>query len=454
MPTKKRVNKNNKTRRKRKRENAKAPVVQGSILFMKEGWKVIHVYGDAFSRGYSHGYLLREEMAKIPRILRFVVKHELEISQFTEYKSLCKRLVKPIIKTHFAELYEELQGMVMGANHEDVSVDTLIEWNCVLSMYAYVEGKKRGDTRCSAFIATGDATTDGKIVMAHNTHSDFVSANTQNIIQYMTPTTGTPFVMQCAPGFIASGSDWFICANGMIGCECTIGDMREKPEFGYPYFCRIRMAMQYGNTIDEYVEKMLDNNAGDYACSWMFGNIHTNEIALLELGKHNYSLKRTYNGVYYGMNSVLDYKVRLLDTNDKDLYDLSTSSGSRNSRLDFLLNKEYYGRLDRHNAKTILADHYDSYTNKTHRSERGLCSHNEVVNEDEEWDYSYPYGCTDGKVVDAKQAANMSFDGRFGSSCGRIFNANKYIDRHPSFESWRGILPNFYDYDWIKIGRQ
>lgn len=459
MPTKKYIRKSKSQTQRQRHGTHKRPrpsSIHGSVLSTKGGWKTIHVYGTPYERGYAHGYLLRKEMARVPQVLRFVVKHELEVNRYADYASVCRRLVKPIIKTHFQELYEEMEGMVKGAANPQISIDTLIEWNCVLSMYSYFENtvKNQKDERCSAFIATGDATEDRKIVMAHNTHSDFVSAQTQNIIQYMTPSQGTPFVMQCAPGFIASGSDWFLCANGMIGCECTIGDMKEKPEFGYPYFCRIRMAMQYGTDIDDYVRIMTDNNAGDYACSWMFGDIRTNEIALLELGKNHSSLKRTHNGVFYGMNTVMDYKVRALDTKDADFYDLSTSSGSRNSRLDFLLNTKYYGRINKEVAKSILADHYDSHINKDKRSSRGICSHSEMVDEDEEWDYSYPYGCTDGKVVDTELAKNMNFEARFGSSCGRTFNAKEYIERHPSFEAWKGILQNFYDYEWQTIGRE
>jgi hypothetical protein len=116
-----------------------------------------------------------------------------------------------------------------------------------------------------------------------------------------------------------------------------------------------------------------------------------------------------------------------------------------------LLNTKYYGRLTKDIAKTILADHYDSHTNTVRRSSRNICSHSEVIDEDEDWDYSYPYGCTDGKVVDSELAANLQFEARFGSSCGREFNAEKYIDRHPAFEAWRGILQNFYKYDWTTI---
>jgi len=425
--------------------------IHGSILSKKQGWTTIHVYGDPFERGYAHGHLLRNYLKKIPRILKFVVKHEQGVKKYEDYKTVCRMQVKPIIQEHFPEIYEEMQGMVKGANMKEITIDTIIEWNCVLSMYDMFFNNNT-DERCSAFIATGDATSDGKIVMAHNTHSDFISGNTQCIVQYMTPSTGVPFVMQCAPGFVASGSDWFICENGMMGCECTIGDMKEKPEFGYPYFCRIRTAMQYGNSIDDYVRIMMDNNAGDYACSWMFGDTRTNEISLLELGKTQYALNRTHSGVFYGMNSAIDYKIRALDTNDNDIHDLSTSSGARNSRLDFLLNKEYYGRLNRDTAKTILADHYDSYVNKVSPSYRTICNHIEVINEDEKWDYSYPYGCTDGKVVDAALAKDMMFEGRFGSSCGRVFSASKYIDRHPAFESWRDILPNFPRYNWVSLG--
>jgi hypothetical protein len=443
---------NSRTRKREKSSNKNTKIMGDIISKNKEGWKIIHIYGDPFERGYAHGYLLREEFAKIPRILKFIVKNEQGVSRYADYKEVCKKKIKPIIHKHFKELYEEMEGMVKGASNINITIDTLIEWNCMLSMYSYfrVDMNKK-DERCSAFIATGDATADGKIVMAHNTHSDFVSGNVQNIIQYMTPTNGIPFVMQCAPGFVASGSDWFICENGMMGCECTIGEIKEKPEFGYPYFCRIRKAMQYGNNIDEYISIMNDHNAGDYACSWMFGDCRTNEIALLELGKNNQSIQRTMSGVYFGMNSAIDFKVRTLDTTDDDIYDLSTSSGSRNSRLDYLLNTKYYGKLNLKVAKIILADHYDSHTDKIRRNPRAICSHSEVINEDDKWDYSYPHGCIDGKVVDSALAKQMMFEGRFGSSCGRTFNAEKYIDRHPAFKEWKGVLSNFYSYDWIQI---
>lgn len=47
----------------------------------------------------------------------------------------------------------------------------------------------------AAFIATGEATRTGKIVMAHNVHSDLASGQLLNIVLKITPARGHEFVM-------------------------------------------------------------------------------------------------------------------------------------------------------------------------------------------------------------------------------------------------------------------
>ena len=102
--------------------------------------------------------------------------------------------------------------------------------------------------RCSAFIATGNATKNRDIVMAHNTHSDFVTGQLLNIVIKVFPDVGNAFIMQTSAGLIASTSDWFLMSNGIIGCETTLSDINYKPEFGTPFFCRIRELMQYAKS--------------------------------------------------------------------------------------------------------------------------------------------------------------------------------------------------------------
>jgi len=308
------------------------------------------------------------------------------------------------------------------------------------------------NNRCSAFIATGDATLNGDIIMAHNTHSDFVTAQFFNINMCIIPEKGNSFIMQTAVGYIASGTDWFICSSGIIGCETTISDITYIPDFkhGYPYFCRIRKAMQYGNSIDEYIKIMFLDNAGDYACSWLFGDIHTNEIALLEIGLKKHAIHRTKNGLFYGMNSVLDDAIRETETDDDDLFDEKTSSGSRNYRLHQLLNEEYYGKLTTENAKLIISDHYDSFLNKNIMNSKGICKHSELDGVNGK-NPNYPFGCVDGKVVNSEMAKQLIYIGRFGSSCGRIFNSSKFITKHPQYKSWENHLVDFPKQKWSTI---
>ena len=61
------------------------------------------------------------------------------------------------------------------------------------------------------------------------------------------------------------------------------------------------------------------------------------------------------DGVYYGMNSALDPKMRILETNDISHKDNNESSGTRNLRLRYLLFNKRNGKLNVNNAKTILS---------------------------------------------------------------------------------------------------
>lgn len=431
--------------------------VHGKIIHSnKNGWKQIEIWGDAFERGFAHGYLLFKELKRMKKSFVFMVHQNFHVS-FEEYVHLCKTKITPIVKTYYNEFYEEICGIVSGAKYKNVilTVDLLIAWNSLSSLFEYFENTRKKNEHCSAFIATGkDITEDGKIVMAHNTHTDLLMGSFFNVVIKINPSSkesGSGFIMQTSAGFIASASDWFICDNGIIGCETTIGDVTYKVDFNkehHPFFCRIRKAMQYGQSLDDYVNIMTMHNAGDYPCSWLFGNIHTNEIMRFELGLHHHSVERTHQGVYYGMNSVFDEKIRLFETKDADLIDIETSSGSRNQRLHYLLNDKYMGNINKHNAKEILADHYDYFENKQVLNANTVCSHYYMDDPDTS---NYPYGCVDGKVTDSSMAMKMEFYGRWGSSCGTAFNVNTYIKNNPEYKNWKNHLVSFPKEPWIVL---
>jgi hypothetical protein len=417
-------------------------------LIVHQGWLDITIRGDPFERGFQHGHLVASQFKHIKKVLAFIVKKTFKTS-LNKYIQTCKKQITPNIKKYYPEFLEEIEGIAKGAK---VSFDFLIAWNSLLSMYSYYKNLDMPEGhRCSAFIACGGATKDGKIVMAHNTHSDYATGPLANIVMRVYPTKGHSFVMQTFAGYIASGTDWFLCDTGIIGCETTISGINYQPKFGTPYFCRIRQAMQYGETLDDYARIMVENNAGDYACSWLFGDIHKNQIMLCEIGLNIKNIQTTANGVFYGMNSAMDFELRTIETNDNTFYDLGNSSGARNARLDALLNAKYYGKIDLEIAKRIISDHYDVHTNKDEPNSLSICKHSNLDDTSSSRHPFYPWGCVDGKVTDSDMAQKMKFMGRQGASCGMSFNAKKYLKEHPKYKSWESVLVDMPTHQWTKL---
>jgi hypothetical protein len=429
--------------------------INGKIISNKQGWVTLHIFGDAFERGYAHGILIGDKIKHNIDLLPFFVRQYYHIT-LDEYITACVNDIKPIIIKDFKEFYEELNGIEYAMREQliNVSIDDLIGWNSIMSMHSYFTPTNKNNNnrlKCSAFIATGDATKNGDIIMAHNTHTDYVDGQLQNVILYITPTNGYSFVMQCSAGNIASGVDWFICSSGIMGCETTIYGINYKPIFGSPFFCRIRKAMQYGKTIDDYVDIMLKNNAGDYACSWLLGNTKNNEIACFEIGLKEHSIQKTFNGLYYGMNSTIDNHLRTIETIDNDIYNITTTTGSRRLRMNQLLNNQYYGKITMSIAKKILADHYNVYKKREAPNSRSICRHSEVDGESVSSSPFYPFGTTDGKVVNTAYAKKMQFIGRFGHCCGKPFDKKSFLKKHPEYKSWENVLMNMKANDWTLL---
>lgn len=416
----------------------------------KNGWIVIEVSGDAYQRGFLHGQLLFEEMQKLLDVFQYELETENNTS-LEDYIQLCNDLARSEFDK-CVEWREELEGMVAGASSKGVivNVDFLFSWNMYLSVGDLSHFRKKTQQqshgRCSAFIATGDATKDGKIVMAHNTHSKFILAPLSNVIQYVKPAKGNSFVMQTGPGLLCSSVDWFLCDSGIIGCETTIGSIHYLPKFGKPYFCRIRECMQYANSLDDCVRIMREDNAGDYPCGWLLGDINTNEIMLLEVAKTVAEPRRTKNGVFYGSNYAQDPFIRETQTvYEKTQPSLSRSDIARSNRLDWLLNKTYWGKIDANNAKRIISDHYDVYHEKNRMGSRSICKHVEFETEKTKRPSKYPFGAFDGKVVTADMAKKMRFLGRWGSSCGRKYVPSKTMKRKMPY------LPKFDKEPWVLL---
>ena len=423
--------------------------------FDQNGWIYVHIEGKPYERGFQHGRLLAPEIQKILKNTKELVYLNTGMTwQF--FVSAAERLFVWHLDKEFLE---EMQGIADGASSPDnvITRQDILVWNAYIELLYYwwpTKGKKAvtgdGDKdHCSAFIATGAATKDGSVVMAHNTWTPFELGQNFNLILDLKPERGFRIFMQSAPGCISSVTDFFLTSAGIIGTETTIGDFNVYNEKGSPTFLRIRRAMQYAHNLDEVVAIMLKANSGGYANTWLLADITTHEIMQFELGLKYYHVERKKDGYFIGVNLALDPRIRNLECSEKTGFaNIKDSEGARYVRLTQLMGK-YYGKLDTKIAQNILADHYDVYLNKENPCTRTIEAHYELD------DCRYtdrkpfkPQGAVDGKVVDSGMAKKMSFFARWGNSSGMPFNAKKFIAQHIQWNYLAPYLENRPTQPW------
>ena len=428
--------------------------IKNGISYNINGWKYISVYGKPKERGYAYGYFCAEDFKKIQNMLSFLML-EAYGKEWSEFIKEISDGFKGMTKKDFPELYDEMVGITEGLNAGGckTSIDEIIAWNfyCSIPYWYQVISQshftKEGGAKdhCSAFMAVGDWTEDGKIVCAHNSFADFIDGQYSYVILDLKPEKGHRFIMQTSPCWIWSGTDFFVTAKGIIGTETTIGGFVPY-EKRYPIGYRIRKAMQYGNTLDDYCKILLHENSGDYANSWLFGDTNTNEILRIELGLKYHNIERTKNGYFIGFNSVYDERIRNLEVVNSGFYDIRRHQGARLVRLGDLMDK-HKGKLNIDIAKKIIGDHYDVYLEKENPCSRTVCSHYELdkreymSQSDRPKPYT-PHGALDGIVCSTDLAKKMSFIGKYGSSCNIGFNKDKFCKKHRQFEKFCPYLLN------------
>ena len=434
--------------------------IKNGTSYELNGFKYISVYGSPRERGYAYGFFSSEDFKKVQEMLIFMCYNDYGRT-WEFFIDAGKHVLKDKIKSDFPEFYEEMEGITEGiiAGGTQTTLDEVIAWNNYFTLLeswystydntvanrpksGIKEGGEGQSDKCSAFMAVGSYTKDGKIVVAHNSFNNFIDGQYANYIVDIHPDKGHRILMQASPGWIWSGTDFFITEKGIIGTETTIGGFLPYEE-KLPISCRIRQAMQYGNTLDEYVEILLKGNSGDYANSWLFGDINTNEILRIELGLKYYNVERTKDGYFVGFNGSYDPRIRNIECSNQGFDDIRRHQGARKVRLTDLM-EEYKGKLDVDIAKKLIGDHYDVYLKKENNPcSRTVCSHYELDGREymSQADRPKPYqprGATDGFVIDSKLAKNMSFIGKYGSSCNIPFNADDFFDKN---RQWIHLKP-------------
>lgn len=490
-----------------------------------DGWIRVTIRGAPYERGVSHG---KQILAADPTIFtRMFSTYDFLFRQgygrdIEFFYGLCDDFYRGIIKRRFPKIFREMEGIAAGAG---LDVRQVILVNVYMSLpYFYAHLLRYIDTpkyrgkyadvirdehaiaanpaalsaraarldefkdRCSLIMAVGPGwTKDGGIVCGHSSFSNFLDAQFCNVLLRIEPEAGDgcAMVMQSTPGGVWSMTDFFVTSAGIIGTETTIRGFNAF-RLRDPICCRIRECMQYGKTLEEYAERLQKRNSGDYACSWMFGDVRNRggpRIMRVELGLNYVNVETTRDGFFAGFNSTYDERIRNIECSGAlsskaatdatgvgmidgggvsggGFRDITSSIGNRRVQLEKLAEK-YRGRMDTAVVKRILADHYDNHLGKTVANSRTVCKHGYgygsgaggagVDGGDGGAAIPYkPVGAYDTKVADSAYIRRMSFLAHWGPPCGTPFSVKEHMKKHPEWKDWAEYLADFPRRGWVE----
>jgi len=431
---------------------AEDPRLGGSSRGERNGWITVRLQGAPADVGYQHGKLLATEVADAVAVARLNLTHDGK-RDWAFFRREAETVFWPRVD---AEYRQELQGIADGAAAAGAKVDLwdVVVLNASLEFGYYTatldgDGKSGAPDKCSAFVATGRFTRDGRPVIAHNNWSGYLEGSRWNVIFDIRPAAGHRILMDGMPGMIHSGDDFGVNSAGLAITETTITGFKGFDPKGVPEFVRARRAMQYAATIDDFDRIMRDGNNGGYANAWLVADVNTGEIARLELGLKNVTLERTKDGWFAGTNFPVSPKLAAEETTFK-LDDPSLSANARRVRAEELL-KANEGKIDVAFAKRYLSDHHDSHEGKESApSERSLCGHVDLSPRGMgDWFGAWgPAGTVQSKVADAAMAKRMALEAAMGHPCGRDYRAAPHLAEHPDYAWAKPLMRDLVASPW------
>lgn len=426
-----------------------------------DGWTLVHLEGKPQDIGFQHGYWLAPEIADMKAVAALELKESTH-RDWAFFRQEARTMWWPRIEEEYRA---ELQGIADGTQARGLSLDVwdvvalngLLEWE----YYTKQLDRMHGDTtaarrsvpeRCSAFVATGSYTADGKVVIAHNNWSGYLEGSRWTIVFDIVPVSGYRIIMDGIPGFIASDDDFGINASGIMITETTITGFEGYNPAGIPEFIRARKAMQYAASIDDFSRIMTEGNNGGYANDWLVADRKTNEIAHLELGLKNVTMERTRDGYFVGANFPKNPKLAHQETTC-DVNDSGASCNARRIRWEQLIG-EAKGSIDVKAAQRFMADHYDIFAGKVNPGERTLCGHVDLSPRGmSTWQPPFgPAGVVQNKAADATLGAAMAFLAAAGHACGIDFRAAEHLKAHPEFSWQKDLLRDLPSRPWTRVG--
>ena len=253
------------------------------------------------------------------------------------YRDVAEKILWPGIDEEYRA---ELDGIVAGLAARGVTADRwdIVALNALEELPDYYvpwldkqQGKPpvgKAPGNCSAFIATGDWTKDQRIVIGHNAWTNYITGERWNIIFDIKPAKGHRILMDGLPGIIASDDDFGVNDAGIVITETTITGFEGFDPDGTPEFYRARKAMQYAESIDDYVRIMVDRQQRRLRERLAGRRQQDRRDRALRARAEELDRGRTKNGYFVGANFPVKAKLMKEETT----FDPTNKASSPNAR--------------------------------------------------------------------------------------------------------------------------
>jgi len=393
-----------------------APAVSlaGATRTDAAGWIMLHLEGKPRDIGYQYGTLLAAEIDDAHKAVRQETRGSGK--DWNWFRDSAKAVFWEKVDP---EYQQEIEGQAEALQAKGYKYD---KWD-VLAYNAHIELegyylpwlkskqtntaiKSNAKESCSAFIATGSSTSDGKIVIGHNLWWGYLMGQRANVMLDIKPEKGNRVMFDAFCGMLHSGTDFAMNSAGMVLCETTISGFAGFDPQGIPEFVRMRKAIQYSNSLKDMERIFRTGNNGGYANTWLMGDTKSGEIGKLELGLKNVIYTSTKDGYFVGSNFPEDPKLIAeevpggWDPNPK-----RNSCERRRVRWNSLLTQNK-GKVDAEKGKEFLADTFDEVLNRKGASDSTLCGRSAYG------------GAVNTKVASADMVKNWQVWARMGFTDG------------------------------------
>ncbi|MFH1539837.1 MAG: C45 family peptidase [bacterium] len=317
----------------------------------KNGFHVVTLEGSPYDMGLQQGKLFRDEIQEVYKIYLEELLYKDWIKSIALLKGDSKTHKNPSkamlkfakgVESYIPEEYkEEMKGIAEGAG---------LEYEQVLNMSVHVD--YLATIFCSTFVASGDATADGKLIEGRNL--DWAKGKLKEMDRHSTiavfkPDRGHHFVSIIYPGIVGV----FTAVNDKkLTAEVNFSMSKENAETGMPILIIMRHLVQNAGTLDE-AEQLLRNTGRIAGYNITVADGKTNDARLIEIASYGVGALGLTNNSLVSTNHFITEQ--LTGGNFDYSYTSSKPSPERFARLKELIEKNF-GKIDPEIAISMMQD--------------------------------------------------------------------------------------------------